>query len=108
MKALGVISIVAGVFMTLLCTLLLFNYGVVVLSALLTALIAVVCGVICLAVRKVFDRLEALDEQLTRIDDAVRSQDATTADQIVDELRQSGLLREDRVVDQQAIEEFAD
>jgi hypothetical protein len=92
MKALGIMGIIAGAPMVLIGALTLFD-GVIEWPLLINGLIAILCGAICIALDGVHAGLQALDNRLSKTEELIRSQQPSAADQIVDQLRQEGLLR---------------
>ena len=92
MKALGVIGIIAGALMVFIGARFVFVSPVIALPPMLIGLIAILCGAICISLDNVYTRLRAMDEKLARTEQMIRSQQPT-AEQMVDELRQEGLIR---------------
>ena len=108
MKTLGFIGITAGTLMVAIGGICLFAVGIIALTPVLIGLIAILCGAICIAFDSVHTRLHALDSKLSETEDLIRSQIPTAAQDIVDQLRQEGVLRSEAKVTDDDVEEMLD
>ena len=82
------------------------------LTLLWTGLLALICGAICVAMDRIGERLDMLQDQVSRINDLRQSQQRETAiaaaQQVVERLRNEGLLRSGAAVDDESIPEKAE
>lgn len=95
MKILGYIGVVGG----LVAILLAFSSGNG--GLVFVGLVAILCGVISVAVHNLRERLDSLETFITRM-----SQQSASAEEIVDQLRQEGMIRSGDALDEQSIEEI--
>ena len=101
MKSLGVIGIVSGGLLILVGSACLVSYGTIAIVPLLIGLIAILCGAICMAMDRIFQRLEELDEKLSKIQSK-----GPSAEHVVDQLRQEGLIGPGSTASEEEIHEL--